>query len=269
LTPAAIAAIEASLLRVTFLGKAVRVAPKLAEILAKVDRHLGVAYTRAMLAQPGGVAIPTFEGWCGVTSVGGYRVDAGWHGKGLAIDINYARNGYSACRTVSPLGRIVYGGEAAGAGLRGVREAFCDACDRACHYVDGQDADLSARKKGETDGDVWDRWHWVSEAVVAYFAPYYPVRDDYDAGDDDTLGVPIPPQVAADYRALRVVLVVGQPLPHPRLTRNPAKGLINITRPVFVALGAEGLRMGLCDLSARESGDAMHFDCGARIVSGA
>jgi hypothetical protein len=165
---------------------------------------------------------------------------------------------------------VVYGGEAAGAGFKGVREAFADACDRACVALDGEPADLSARKAGESTGAVWDRWDRTSRAVVAYLAPYYQTNDDLDAGDaDEREGVEIPPQIAADYQALRVPLVVGQPLPSPRLTRNPTRGLIAWTRPVFVALGDAGLRLGLADFGARESGDAHHLDTASRIASGA
>jgi hypothetical protein len=136
--------------------------------------------------------------------------------------------------------------------------------------LDGEPADLSARKAGESTGAVWDRWDRTSRAVVAYLAPYYQTTDDLDAGDaDEREGVEIPPQVAADYQALRVPLVVGQPLPSPRLTRNPARGLIAWTRPVFVALGDAGLRLGLADFGARESGDAHHLDTAPRIASGA
>jgi hypothetical protein len=186
------------------------------------------------------------------------------------VDIDYRRQGYVVTRTRTARG-VVYGGEAASAGFRGVREAFADACDRACVALDGEPADLSARKAGESTGAVWDRWDRTSRAVAAYLAPYYPAVDDLVVGDADAReGVEIPPQVAADYQALRVPLVVGQPHPAPRLTRNPARGLIAWTRPVFVALAdVGGLRMGLCDFGARESGDAHHLDTASRIASGA
>lgn len=275
MTPAEVAAVEASLVSVRFLGASTRVAPRLAEVLARVEAALHAEYTRAMVALPGGAPAPTFAEWHGVRGVGGYRKAAGWHGKGLAVDLNYSTNGYSATRHRVPTGaaggsRLVYGGEAAGASIRGAREAFADACDRACVALDGAPADLAPRKAGESTGAAWDRWHRVSEAARAYLAPYYLAADALDVGEADAIpGVAVPPQVAADYQALRVPLVVGQPLPNPRTTRNPARGLIDLPRHVVVALAdVGGLRVGGCDMG-RESGDWMHFDTAPRIASGA
>jgi len=263
-TPADIAAVEASLVTVRFLGRSARVDPRLAATLAKVEDALRLEYARTM----GAMTSPTFAEWHGVASVGGYRKAAGWHGKGLAFDVDYQRQGYVVTRTHTARG-VVYGGEAAASGFIGVREAFAAACDRACIALDGAPADLSARKPGESTGAVWDRWDRTSRAVAAYLAPYYQTTDDLDAGDADVReGADIPPQVAADYASLRVPLVVGTPQPHPRLTRNPARGLIAWKRPVLVALGDAGFRIGLCDMG-RESGDAHHVDTASRIASGA
>lgn len=262
MTPDEISAVEASLRTGTFLGCRYRAAPKLVALLNRVESDIEVDWTLTDRSVP-------FARWHGIRGVGGYRQAAGWHGRGLAVDLNYARNGYLVTRTVTR-GRTIYGGEAAGAGLSGVREAFCEACDRACLALDGQPADLSARKRGEEGGSVWDRFDRVSRAVAAYLGPYYATVDELDVGEADALpGVAVPPQVAADYQALRVPLVVGAPSKAPRTTRNPALGLLDIPRAVFVALDAAGLRMGLCDFGARESGDAMHVDTAARIVSGA
>jgi hypothetical protein len=268
-TPAEVAAVEASLVSVRFLGASTRVAPRLAEVLARVEAALHAEYTRAMVALPGGAPTQTFAEWHGVRGVGGYRKAAGWHGKGLAVDLNYSTNGYSATRHTSARG-VVYGGEAAGASIRGAREAFADACDRACMALDGAPADLAPRKAGESTGSVWDRWHRVSEAVRYYLAADYLVVDAFDVGEADAIpGVVVPPQIAADYQALRVPLVVGQPMPNPRTTRNPARGLIDLPRHVVVAMAdVGGLRVGGCDMG-RESGDWMHFDTAPRIASGA
>lgn len=270
MTPAEVAAVEASLVSVRFLGCSCRVAPRLAAILARVETALHAEWQRAQLALPGGAPTQTFAEWHGVRSTGGYRKGGGWHAKGLAVDVSYQQQGYWATRTVTPRG-VVYGGEAAGAGLTAARKAFADACDRACVAFDGQPADLSARKAGESSGAVWDRFDRVSRAVIAYLAPYFPAVDDLDIGADDVLpGVVIPPQVAADYHALRVPLVIGSPSPNPRTTRNPAKGMLAWRRHTFVAIAdAGGLRMGLCDFGSRESGDAHHFDTASRIPSGA
>lgn len=237
------------------------------DTLARVEASLFAQWTA--LPSPK----PTFATWHGIRGVGGYRKGGSMHGKGRAIDINYYRNGYWAIRTRLPNGRVVYGGEATDIPMKAARKAFTDACDRACMALDGAPADLSARKKGETGGAVWDRFDRVSRAVIAYLAPYYPAEDDLDVGEadhrDDVDPASIPPQIAADYQALRVPLVVGNPSLDPRTTRNPAKGMMDIPRHTFVALDAAGLRMGLCDFGAVSSGDAMHADDAPRIASGA
>ena len=270
MTPAEVATVEASLVSVRFLGCRTRVAPKLAAILARVEDALHAEWQRAMLALPGGAPTETFAEWCSIRGVGGYRKAAGWHGKGLAVDIDYQRQGYVVTRTRTKRG-FVYGGERAGASIPHAREAFADACDRACLAFDGSPADISARHDGESTGAVWDRWDRTSRAVAAYLAPYYETTDDLDAGDADVRdGVTVPAQIAVDYQALRVPLVVGQPVPHPRLTRNPAKGLIAWKRHTLVALAdVGGLRIGLCDFGAAEAGDSHHVDTASRIPSGA
>ncbi len=272
MTPAEVAAVEASLVTVRFLGHRVRCVPRFGAKLARVEAALHAEYTRAMIATGGGIMQPTFAQWHGVRGVGGYREGQGWHGHGRAIDINYRRNGYLAVRTVRS-GKVIYGGEATDLPMKAARKAFCDACDRACMALDGAPADLSARKAGESTGSVWDRFDRVSRAVIRYLAPYYPAEDDLDVGEADHLPdvdpASIPPQVAADYQALRVPLVVGSPSLSPRTTRNPAKGLIDIPRHTLVAMDAAGLRVGLCDFGAASSGDAMHVDDASRIASGA
>lgn len=262
--------IEATLVSVRFLGCSVRVAPLLATVLARVETALHDEWTRAQLALPGGAPVQAFAAWHGVRGVGGYRPHGGWHSKGIALDLNYQTNGYAVCRSTVGA-HVVHGGEAAGAGLAGVRRAFADACDRACLAYDGAPADLSARKRGESTGAAWDRWHRVSEAVRAYLAPYYLAADALDVGEADAItGVAMPPQVAADYQALRVPLVVGAPSMRPRITRNPARCLMDLPRAVVVALcDVGGCRWGGIDFGTAESGDLMHFDLAARIPSGA
>jgi hypothetical protein len=268
-TPEQISVVEASLLSARFLGCATRVAPKLAAILAKVEAALRAEHASAMAALPVGVPAPTFSGWHGITGVGGYRKAAGYHGHGLAIDLNVPTNGYAVCRTVVG-GRTILGGERAGAQLPHVRARFFEACERAC-AAGGVPCDLSARYAGESTGALWDRWHAVSEAVRAYLAPYYETTDAIDQGAADARpGVAIPAQVAADYEALRVPLVVGGPSLHPATMRNPARCLMDIPRAVAVALcDVGGLRWGACDFGPAESGDLMHFDTASRIPSGA
>ncbi len=260
MTPEETKKVEASLVSATFLGRSYRAAPKLVKLLNKAETNLKAEWEKTDRSIP-------FAQWHGIRGVGGYRKGGGWHAHGLALDLNYPRNGYVATRTLVG-GRWIYGGESGG-DFSGVRKAFADACDRACLAMDGQPADLSARKKGESTGQMWDRWHRVSEAVKLYLSPFFPAQNDLDVGEADALpGVSIPPQVMVDYQALRVPLVVGSPSKNPRTTRNPAKGLMDIPRHVLVALGEAGLRIGLGDFGNKSSGDTMHVDTASRISSG-
>lgn len=269
MTPSDVAAVEASLVSVRFLGCSCRVAPKLAAILARVEDSLHAEWQRAQLALPGGSPTQTFAEWHGIRGVGGYRKAAGWHGKALAVDLNVSTNGYAITRTVVG-GRAILGGERAGAKLPRVRARFYEACERACAAA-GVPCDLSARYKGESTGAMWDRWHAVSEAVRAYVGPYYETHDALDNGAADVRpGVVVPAQVADDYEALRVPLVVGGPSLHPSSMRNPARCVMDIPRAVAVALcDVGGMRWGAGDFGPSESGDLMHFDTASRIPSGA
>ena len=241
-----------------FLGVGIGggVAPALRDALGRVEDALRDEYARGQLAAPDGV---TWGPWHGVSAIGGYRERGGHHSEGIAIDLDYARNGYAPTRTGSTLG-----GEAAGAKLPGVRAAFMAACDRACLAAYGRPADLSARGKGESTGAVWDRWKRVSDAIVAYLAPWYVS----DAGQPGLLVERVaPPQVVLDYVALRTPLVIGAPSLAPRVARNPARGLMSLRRPVVVALcDVGGMRWGACDFGRLESGDIMHFDLARRIA---
>jgi hypothetical protein len=199
----------------------------------------------------------SFYDWCGIHAVGGFRPSpSGYHGHGVAVDLNYSTNGYSVSRT----GKIL-GGEAAGADLHSVRVAFMEAADRICAEAKVP-CDLAARKAGESTGDAWDRWHLVSDAIKAYFAPYYSAGPELDTGHEPVLpNVTIPEQVAKDYQAIRVPLVIGNPSARPRTTRNPARGLMDLPKHVVVAMCDVGkCRWGAIDFGSLESGDIMHFD---------
>jgi len=247
-----------TLISTRFLGVGIGggVAPALRDALGRVEDALRGEYARVQLAAPDGV---TWPDWHGVHALGGYRERGGHHSEGIAIDLDYARNGYAPTRTGSTLG-----GEAAGAKLPGVRAAFMAACDRACLSAYGRPADLSARAKGESTGAVWDRWKRVSDAIVGYLSPWYVS----DAGQPGLLVERVaPPQVVADYVALRTPLVIGAPSLAPRVARNPARGLMSLRRPVVVALcDVGGMRWGACDFGRLESGDLMHFDLARRIA---
>lgn len=258
------------LVRTMFLGRSVKCIASFAEKLRKTEVRLRSEYDLAMIEVAPDFR-PSFQEWHGVYSIGGYREGGSMHGRGRALDLNYPTNGYGASRTVRKSGRVVYGGEAAGRKLSGVREDFIAAVTYACDQA-GVPCDLSARKEGESTGSVWDRWNTVSCAVRAILAPYYPAVDNYDAGDDDELpGVIIPEQIRKVYRKIRVVQVVGTPSVNPRLTRNPAKsGIMDLQRHTVVALADEcGLRWGPADFGAAEAGDPQHFDDASRILSGA
>ena len=241
-----------------FLGVGIGggVAPAMRDALGRVEDALRDEYARGQLSAPDGL---TWGPWHGVTAIGGYRERGGHHSEGIAIDLDYARNGYAPTRTGATLG-----GEAAGAKLPGVRAAFMAACDRACLATYGRPADLSARGTGKATGAVWDRWKRVSNAVTAYLSPWYVS----DAGQPGPLPDRVPPsQIAADYVALRTPLVIGAPSLAPRIARNPARGLMSLRRPVVVALcDVGGLRWGACDFGRLESGDIMHFDLARRIA---
>ena len=247
-----------TLITTRFLGVGIGggVAPAMRDALGRVEDALRDEYARAQLAAPDGL---TWGPWHGVHAIGGYREHGGHHSEGIAIDLDYARNGYAPTRTGSTLG-----GEAAGAKLPGVRAAFMAACDRACMATYGRPADLSARGEGESTGAVWDRWKRVSDAIVGYLSPWYVS----DAGQSGPLPDRVPPpQIAADYVALRTPLVIGAPSLAPKIARNPARGLMNLRRPVVVALcDVGGMRWGACDFGRLESGDIMHFDLARRIA---
>jgi len=271
-TPEEVVAVERSLVSMRFLGCNTRVAPKLRDVLARVERAL-VDEHRA--TAPG---VP-FELWHGVHGVGGYRKAAGWHGHGLAVDLDYTLNPYVATRTDG-----TYGGEAAGAEL-GVRKGAVLACDRACGGP-GK-ANLSARRKGESTASVFDRFEEVNVAVRGYFGRYFraeartitrrpvsrfataPLEAFAPLSAELLPGVAladVPLEVLRDYEAFRIPTVVGAPSVSPAETRNPARGLMNLRRPVVLAMcDVGGLRWGMSDFGKGSSGDGMHFDTAARI----
>jgi len=272
-TPEDIAKVEASLVSVHFLGCTTRVAPRLAAVLATVERALVAVHAASAPGVP-------FSLWHNVHGVGGYRKAAGWHGKGLAVDVDYTLNPYVATRTGARLG-----GEAAGAALP-VRKPAVEACDRACAqaYGPGATADLSARRRGESTAAVFDRFELVNVAVRGYFGRYFsaeartikrrPVANAAGAEAFAALApellpgvalADVPLQVLRDYEAFRIPTVVGAPELRPAETRNPVRGLMNLKREVVVALcDVGGLRWGMSDFGAAESGDGMHFDTHSR-----
>ncbi|MDB4929442.1 MAG: hypothetical protein JWM10_1926 [Myxococcaceae bacterium] len=263
-----------------------------ARILQRADAVLREQYADAMLALPAGAPQPTFGEWHGVRGVGGHRPGSSWHGKGKAVDLNYTTNPYVATRNLRS-----YGGEGAGRGL-GVRRPAVEAYDRACLVRWGRPADVTGRKAGESTGAAWDRFRAVSVALEAYFAPYFrreaklverrpvvkyataPAEAFEVMAERGELAVPlaaVPLQVLRDFEAVRIPTVVGAPSKAPGVTRNPARGIMDLPRHTVVAvcdLGGQLLRWGMIDFGdgasatrdaeEGENGDGMHADMGGR-----
>jgi hypothetical protein len=214
----------------------------------------------------------------GITNIGGYRANAGRHGLGRAVDIDYSAAPYIATRTPKASGGFIYGGEAAGAQLHGIREAAMAACDRAVawHYGKGT-ADLAGRRSGESTGSVWDRFKHVDEAWRAYFGAIFTDSPNVQrlpgipplptellpitAGLAVGVSVTDRAQVIADFDAIRIPTVFGMPAARPAKTRNPVRGFLPFARELAIALcDVGGMRWGACDFGPSESGDMMHWD---------
>jgi hypothetical protein len=279
------------LVRARVFGCTTTVDRDFARILLRADAVLREQYTDAMLALPPGAPQPSYAEWHGVRGVGGHRAGGGWHGKGRAVDLNYTSNPYIATRHGKS-----FGGEAAGAGLK-VRRPAVEVYDRACMARWGRPADVTGRKAGESTGEAWDRFETVSLALQAYFAPYFrresrlierrPVEGYATAPaeafepmvDHSELAVPlaaVPFQILRDFEAVRIPTVVGAPSKRPGVTRNPARGIMDLPRHTVVAvcdLGGRALRWGMIDFGDAdaadagergENGDGMHVDAGTR-----
>jgi len=72
-------------------------------------------------------------------------------------------------------------------------------------------------------------------------------------------------QIVRDYEHVRIPMVVGAPSAAPALTRNPARGFLNLRCEIVTALCDQGLRWGACDFKVRADGSSrngamMHFD---------
>lgn len=71
-------------------------------------------------------------------------------------------------------------------------------------------------------------------------------------------------QMLRDYELVRVPMVQGNPEARPPVTRNPARGFLDMTEEFVVAMADTGrLRWGIADLGDAESGDTHHFDLGS------
>jgi len=68
-----------------------------------------------------------------------------------------------------------------------------------------------------------------------------------------------------DYEQVRIPMVIGCPSATPSLTRNPARGFLDLRSEIVTALCDQGLRWGACDFGIRADGSSqngamMHFD---------
>lgn len=72
-------------------------------------------------------------------------------------------------------------------------------------------------------------------------------------------------RILRDYEQVRIPMVIGPPSPTPSLTRNPARGFLNLRSEIVTALCDQGLRWGACDFGISADGSSrngamMHFD---------
>jgi hypothetical protein len=146
-----------------------------------------------------GGAQKTLGEWSGVTSIRGWRPGSStsFHASGSAVDINYDLQPYIVTRTEVD-GKIIYGGEAAGASLQAERKAATEVYDRAVQFVFNEAAaDVSARRAGETTAAVYQRFSKTDQALSYYFRHAFleapttvtraPIKNIEAASEDDLL----------------------------------------------------------------------------------
>lgn len=107
-----------------------------------------------------------------------WRQNAGHHSAGSAADINVTTNPYIVTRTGN-----VLGGEAAGQNLQTMRQQAVAVYDRAMEFFKstGTQADVSARRTGESTSDVYDRFLLASSAIIFYLTFAFKGAGDKDA----------------------------------------------------------------------------------------
>lgn len=72
-------------------------------------------------------------------------------------------------------------------------------------------------------------------------------------------------RILRDYEQARIPMVIGDPSPTPSMTRNPARGFLNLRSEIVAALCDQGLRWGACDVdtpggATPPNGSMTHFD---------
>lgn len=156
----------------SFLGSACDkgVNPVMAQRLAQAEAAIVAVYEALpedeRIDPATGLGRATFGHWCAIREPHhSWRPGRSHHSAGAAIDVNYTTNPYIATRTGA-----VYGGEAAGSGLNGVRKSAVAVYDRAMDFVygSGSTADVAARRTGESTQSVWDRFSMASGALQSY-----------------------------------------------------------------------------------------------------
>lgn len=170
---------------VTFLGWDVEggVEQRMADRLAAVEVSLRREWS-------GSGSTDDFISWCGIreTHKGFHR--GGYHGQGIAIDLDYTTNPYIATRTGS-----TYGGEAGFPDAAARRQRAAEAYDRAVAFAftEGDAADVSIRVH-DTIETTYDRFRFASDCLAYYLSHVFaaqpvisrgPIPDAYLLGDDD------------------------------------------------------------------------------------
>jgi hypothetical protein len=146
----------------SFLGKSCEggVDERMAQALSRVEASLREVYSQSGTND-------SFEAWCQIHETHkGFHV-GGYHGQGIAIDINYTTNPYIATRTGQ-----TFGGEFAPGDRTPMRRLALQACDWACQFASSSSdwANLAGRDTSqESIGYVYDRFKFVSDSLAFYF----------------------------------------------------------------------------------------------------
>lgn len=146
---------------------------------AKVLQRAQISIYKKYIKQGGAANREDFSKWCGVrTQHIGYRVGKSNHNKGKALDIDAGFNPWVPTRH-----KGVCRGENHTAGNNGISQKFnkkiwknaVQAYDNAMKFVYGVDeqADLEARRIGESTENVFDRFKKTSEAIHVYLTMLY------------------------------------------------------------------------------------------------
>lgn len=129
----------------------------MASALADVESHLRAVYS------DGGVAV-SFEEWAGIREPHKGTHPGGYHGQGIAIDMNYTTNPYIATRSGQ-----TYGGESGT--TQQVRKRAVEVYDRAVAFTfSGSDKSDTSRRVHDTIDDTYDRFQTASDCLAYYFS---------------------------------------------------------------------------------------------------